>query len=243
VATLAGARTVRLAAALAVSALPWALVARAGDWTILSKTRFGEKEGAQTVFLTSARMKTSGGGSGALVDFDSGAMTFLDDEKKTYFVTSVTELDAYAREREEQARKSGFNTESFGPLTRPEARKTGRMRRIAGHACDDWRIAMGEGIVFEVCAARDLPAPAGYFEARGATYAGMGPMGRHFASMFGAMKAARGYPLFLAMHVRLESMKQESLTEATEVKAGAIPASAFEIPAGYAKKPSPFATK
>jgi hypothetical protein len=35
-------------------------------------------------------------------------------------------------------------------------------------------------------------------------------------------------------------MKQHTLSEATEVKKGPIPASTFEIPAGYKKKPSPF---
>jgi Domain of unknown function (DUF4412) len=212
----------------------------AGDLTIVSKTRFGEKQGAQTVFLSAQRMKTSGGGNESIVEFESGTMTFLDDGKKSYYATSIQELDRYAAAREAQARESGYNAEEFGALREPSASKTGRARQIAGHPCDDWTIRMGDGLVFEVCAARDLPARAEYFDARGASYAGMGPMGRHFRRMFEAMKKTGGYPLLLAMHVRLASMKQESSTEATDVKAGAIPASTFEIPAGYVKKKSPF---
>jgi hypothetical protein len=34
--------------------------------------------------------------------------------------------------------------------------------------------------------------------------------------------------------------KMATRSEAVEVKKGAIPASTFDIPAGYAKKPSPF---
>jgi hypothetical protein len=66
-------------------------------------------------------------------------------------------------------------------------------------------------------------------------------MGRHFEKMFEAMKKARGYPLSFAMHVKMEGMKQETLTEATEVRKGGIPAATFEVPAAFTKKKSPFA--
>jgi len=217
--------------------------APAEDLTIVSKTLFGDKQGTQTVLLSGRRMKTSGGGSESIVDFESGAMTFLDDKKKVYYVTSIDELDRYAAAREAQAKASGYNAEEFGALREPSARKTGRSRQVAGHACDDWTIRMGDGLVFDVCAARDLPAPAGYFEARGAAYAGMGPMGRHFRKMFEAMKKTGGYPLVLAMHVNLASMKQESLAEATEVRPGPISASTFEIPPDHVKKNSPFTSR
>src|SRR5262249_6776928 len=146
------------------------------------------KEGTQTVFLSAGRMKTSGGGSESIVDLKSGAMTFLNAEKSSYYVTSIEELDRYAAEREAQSKKSHYNEEGFGVLGEPSAVKTGGSRRIAGHPCDDWTIRMSEGLVFDVCAARDLRAPRGYFEARAAAYAGMGPMGRHFRKMFEAMK-------------------------------------------------------
>ena len=229
--------------ALAAAAFLLAAAARAGDLTIVSTTLFGGKEGTQTVFLSASRVKTSGGGSESIVDLKGGAMTFLDVEKSSYYVTSIRELDHYADEREAQSKKSHYNEEGFGALAEPSAVKSGGSRRIAGHPCDDWTIRMSDGLVFEVCAARDMPAPRGYFEARAAAYAGMGPMGRHFRKMFEAMKQTKGYPLRLAMHVKLEGMKQESLTEATEVKAGAIPPKTFEVPAEYARKPSPFATK
>lgn len=226
-----------LTAALAACAI----AAPAEDLTIVSKTRFGEKQGTQTVYLTSSRMKTASTGNDSLVEFATGKMTFLDEEKKTWFVTSVEEMTAYARRREEQARTSGFVPQTFGALGEVSARRTGRARRIAGYACDEWIFTMSEALVFEVCAARGLAVPPSYFEARGAAYGGMGPMGRHFEKMFEAMKTARGYPLSFAMHVKTEGMKQETLTEATEVKKGAIPAATFEVPAAFTKKTSPFA--
>lgn len=227
-------------AAITIPALLVAARVAAQDLTIVSKTRFGEKQGTQTVFLTQKRMKTAGAGNDSIVDFSNGQMTFLDQEKKTYYVTSVTEMAAYAKHREDLSKASGFNAESFGPLQEATARKTGRARRIAGHPCDEWTVAMGEGLVFEVCAAPTLKVPRGYFDARAAAYAGMGPMGRHFARMFETLRTLRGYPLSFAMHVKMEGMRQESLVEATGVRRGPIPPAAFEVPADYAKKASPF---
>ena len=218
-----------------------ALPAVAEDFTIVSKTRFGEKAGAQTVYLTPARMKTSGGGGDSIVDFETGRMTFVDEVKKTYYVTSVEEMAAYAKRREEQAKASGFNAQAFGALGDVTARKAGKTRKIAGYTCDEWVVAMGEALNVEVCAAPRLPVPSAYFDARKAAYAGMGPMGRHFGRVFEAMRKVRGYPLSLAMHVKTEGMKQETLTEATEVRRGVIPAETFAVPADYTKKKSPFA--
>ena len=230
-----------LSGIIAASCVVLAVPAGAADLTIVSKTRFGEKAGAQTVYLTAARMKTTGGGADSIVEFESGKMTFLDEAKKTYYVTTVGEMAAYAKRREEQAKASGFNAQEFGSLGEASARKTGKTRRIAGYACDGWVVAMGEALVLDVCAAPQLPVPPAYFEARKAAYAGMGPMGRHFERVFEAMRKVRGYPLSLAMHVRTEGMKQETLIEAVKVRKGAIPRETFAVPADYTKKKSPFA--
>lgn len=220
-----------------------ALAAPAGaeDFTIVSKTRFGEKEGRQTVFLTPKRMKTAGGGGDSIVEFENGRMTFLDGAKKTYYVTSADEMAAYAKHREEQAKASGFNAQSFGALGDVTLRKTGKTGSFAGYACDSWTVAMGSALIFDVCAAPQLPVPPAYFDARRAAYAGMGPMGRHFEKMFEAMRAIHGFPLSLSMHVQTEGMKQDTRSEATEVKTGSIPPETFAVPADYAKKKSPFA--
>jgi hypothetical protein len=58
--------------------------------------------------------------------------------------------------------------------------------------------------------------------------------------MFEEMKKINGFPLSLAMDMDMGMAKTHTLTEATEVKKGPIPDSTFDIPAGYAKKPSPF---
>jgi hypothetical protein len=54
------------------------------------------------------------------------------------------------------------------------------------------------------------------------------------------MKKIKGYPLAMDMDVDMGMAKMATVSEAIEVKKGAIPDSTFEIPSGYSKKSSPF---
>jgi hypothetical protein len=65
-------------------------------------------------------------------------------------------------------------------------------------------------------------------------------MGKRFSKMFDEMKKIKGYPLASDMDVDMGMMKMRTDSEATEVRKGAIPASTFDVPAGYKKKSSPF---
>jgi hypothetical protein len=71
-------------------------------------------------------------------------------------------------------------------------------------------------------------------------YAAMGPMGPRFQKMVEEMRKVKGFPLATRVSAKMMMVKMDTLTEATEVKKGPIPASAFEVPAGYAKKDPPF---
>src|SRR5438046_5481356 len=116
-----------------------------------------------------------------------------------------------------------------------------RSRKIAGYECDEYTMKMGSSLEFDLCAARGLDVPARYFEGRKASFAAMGPMGKRYAKMFEEMKKIKGYPLSVEIDMNMGTMKQHTVSEATEVRKGPIPASTFEIPAGYKKKPSQFA--
>jgi hypothetical protein len=128
----------------------------------------------------------------------------------------------------------------FGGAAEVSVEKGKRSRKIAGYDCDDYTMKMGESFVFEICAAPGLQPPPQYFEGRKLSYAAMGPMGKRFAKMFDEMKKIKGYPLAMDMDVDMGMAKMATVSEAIEVKKGAIPDSTFEIPSGYSKKPSPF---
>jgi hypothetical protein len=128
----------------------------------------------------------------------------------------------------------------FGGSDNVSVTKGKGSRKVAGYDCDEYTMKTGENFVFDVCAAKSLQPPPQYYEGRKLSYAAMGPMGKRFSKMFDEMKKVKGYPIALDMDVDMGMAKISSTSEATEVKKGAIPGSTFDIPAGYAKKPSPF---
>jgi hypothetical protein len=68
---------------------------------------------------------------------------------------------------------------------------------------------------------------------------GLGPMAQSGAELAEKMKAMKGYPVATSMKMDIMGQKTTSETEVIEVRRGSIPASAWEIPAGYTKIENP----
>ena len=68
---------------------------------------------------------------------------------------------------------------------------------------------------------------------------GFGPMAKSGAELAEKMKAMKGYPVATSMKLDVMGQKTTSETEVIEVRKGPIPASAWEIPAGYTKIENP----
>ena len=169
------------------------------------------------------------------------ASFFVDHRAKEYWESSIQEMATYF-DRAEKANKGNPAFDAmFGGANDVVVEKGKRSRKVAGYDCDEYTMRMGRALVFELCAAKGLEAPAKYFEGRKASFAAMGPLGKWYAKMFDEMKKIKGYPLSVAIDLDMGTMKQHTVSEATEVRKGPIPGSTFEIPAGYKKKPSPFA--
>jgi hypothetical protein len=66
-------------------------------------------------------------------------------------------------------------------------------------------------------------------------------MGQLFEKLYDELKKIKGFPLSTAVILRTPMSRTQTLDEAVEVKKGPIPASTFQVPAGYKKKKSPFA--
>jgi hypothetical protein len=69
--------------------------------------------------------------------------------------------------------------------------------------------------------------------------AAMGPAGKSMGNMTEQMKKIKGIPLASKTTTNIVGRSSSSSSEVTEIKNGPIPASAFEIPAGYTKTDSP----
>jgi Domain of unknown function (DUF4412) len=226
-----------LALAFAAALAP-ALAAE--DLTVVSKVTVGDHSGTSTQYMTSTKSRSTDGQNDSIIDSPSGQLTFIDHKKKEYWETTVQEMASYMDKLQKDMKDNPMLASMFGGPDAVSVEKGKGARKIAGHACDDYTMKMGENFVFEICAAPGLQPPPQYYEGRKLSYAAMGPMGKRFAKMFDEMKKIKGYPLASDMDVDMGMMKMRTSSEATEVRKGAIPASTFDVPAGYKKKLSPF---
>jgi hypothetical protein len=115
----------------------------------------------------------------------------------------------------------------------------GASRKVAGYDCTNYTFTLGESMRYENCMTQALQLPAAYYDALKSPYAMMGPMGKRFEKVFDAMSQVKGFPIAMSSTVNLMGMNMQITSEATEVRKGAIPPSAFAIPAGYKKKETP----
>jgi len=237
----------------------------ADDLTIVSKvTRDGAAPKTSVSYLSADRVRVAqGDGKEVIVELGSGRMTTLDDAKKTYFVTTREDLEKFAERLKEQmnspemrkAREAMKNLpaedrkradEAMGGMFDVEVRKAGTARRIAGYPCEDWIVSIGRFSRSEECLTQDLKFPAQAFDMyRGmadsmkSVMASFGPMAADASKMTEQFKKMKGYPLANTTTVDVMGHKSVVATEVTEIRRGPIPASAWEIPAGYRKTDNP----
>jgi hypothetical protein len=231
-------------AALALSFTMPALAAAAEDLTIVSRVTSAKGGGGtQTQYLAADRIRTSDGDTDTIVDLASGRITLVNNKKKEYSETTMDELKAFMAQLDQAMAGNPMMEKLMGKAGAVAVQKGTAGRKIAGYDTDQYILTMGDNMRFEIFAAPALPPPMQYFDARKALYATMGPMGKRFDAMFEEMKKIKGFPLATTIDYKMMMVQQQTLTEATEVKKGPIPASAFEVPAGFKKVASPFAKR
>jgi len=175
-----------------------------------------------------------------IIHFPTGALTFIDHEKKEYFETTIEEMASFM-DRMVRDMKGTPAEAMFGVSGEAEVEKLPGKQKIAGYDCGRYSISIGDALELDLWAAPGLKPPPRYFDGRKLAYAAMGPLGKLYERMFDEMKNIGGYPLSTAVILRTPVSRTQTLTEAVEVKKGPIPASAFDLPSGYRKKKSPYA--
>jgi uncharacterized protein DUF4412 len=237
----------------------------AQDLTVVSKvTRDGGPPQVSTSYVSSDHVRMAqGDGKESIVDFNTGQMTTLDSKKKTYYVTTRQDMDALAARVKEQMnspemKKAQETMKNMSPEDRKkmdaamggmfafDVQKTGTTRKIAGYTCENWTITMGQFSKSEECITSDLQLPVkawemyqSFAESMKTMMAAFGPMAKNMAKMQDQFKKMKGYPLANTTTVDIMGHKSVVASEVTDVKRGPIPASAWEIPAGYTKVDNP----
>jgi hypothetical protein len=193
------------------------------------------------------------GGHDIIIDLKTGVMTTLDGAKKTYYTTTKQDMEQFAAKMQEKMNdpemKKGMEMMakmSEGMAGSIEVKKTGETRTVAGFRCDEWVITMNAFTTMKECVTSELQYPARAFEAykdysesMRKMMSGFGPMAKSGADLAEKMQAMKGYPVATSMKTDVMGQKTTSETEVIEIRKGSIPASAWEIPAGYTKIDNP----
>jgi len=135
---------------------------------------------------------------------------------------------------------------AMGGMFSVDVQKTGTSRTIAGYKCDNWTVTIGQFSRSEQCVTGELKFPAqsweryrAYADSLKTMMSAMGPMAKSAETMHEQLKKIKGFPLANTTTSSVMGHKSVSTSEVTAIKQGPIPASAWEIPAGYKKVDNP----
>ncbi|HSP17425.1 MAG TPA: DUF4412 domain-containing protein [Thermoanaerobaculia bacterium] len=252
-------------AAIAFLVLFTALSAGAQDLTITSQvTRNGGQPETATNYITSDHLRMSQPeGGDVIMDLKSGDMTVIDNRKKTYYVVTKKDLDDMAAMMNQQMNSPEMKDAQekmknlppdvqkrmesmMGGMMTVDVQKAGTSRTIAGYHCENWTIKVGQMSHTEECVTTELKFPAqsweryrSYQDSMRSMMAAMGPMGKGLNQMREQFEKIKGFPIASKSTTSIMGHTSTTTSEVTSVKSGPVPASAWEIPAGYQKVDSP----
>lgn len=252
--------------ALVALALAAAVPAAAEDLTIVSKrTHDGKPAETTTSYLASDHIRMAQAeGQEFIMELKTGQMTVLDGKKKTYYVVTREDMETLKAKMTErmnspEMKKAQEQMKSLPPEMQKkmeammggvagaiDVQKTGTTRKVAGYTCENWTVNMGGMSKSEECLTSELQFPVqawdsyrDYAESMKSLMAAMGPMAKGMGQAQEKFKQMKGFPLANTTTVSVLGHSSTSTSEVTEIKKGPIPASAWEIPAGYAKIDNP----
>jgi hypothetical protein len=244
-------------------------VVSAQDLTIISKvTRDGGAPETATSYISSDHLRMSQPeGTEVIFDLKSGDMTVIDSKKKTYYVITQKDMDDMAAMIKEQMNSPEMKRaqeqmknlppeqrkkmeEMMGGMFAVEVQKAGTSRTIAGYRCDNWTVTIGQFSRSEQCLTTELKLPEQlwtgykkYYDSLKSMMSAMGPMAKGMDSMREQMRKLKGFPLANTTTTTVIGHKSISTSEVTAISRGPIPASAWQVPAGYKKVDNPMKAK
>jgi hypothetical protein len=226
---------------LTCAALP--ALAGAEDITVVSKTTSNQgAPSTSTQYIAADRMRTSDGASDTIMEVQAGRFTVINHKKKEYYEFTRDEMLASMQKFEQQMSgpMGAMMEKMMGGKVGEVTVQKGASRKVAGYDCTNYTFSLGETIRYEMCATQALQLPPAYYDALKGPYSMMGPIAKRFDKVFEEMKKVKGFPVAMSSAVNLMAFKMQVASEATEIRKGAIPATAFQLPAGYKKKETPF---
>lgn len=227
-----------------------ALPVAAADLTIVSNVTTNGKSATTTEYYTPGKFRTGDGQNDTIVDTAAGTITSIDHGRKQYSTITVAEIEAAAQKAAAQMEEAMKN---MPPALREKMEsmsggggvisvsKVAGGKTIAGHATERYIISIGP-VETESFNAPSLVPPIEPGEMlRLQSLAN--PMMKTASKMTAELQKIKGMTLATSTSMKVMGKTYTSTKEATEVKTGPVPPTAFDIPAGYKKVNSPLAKR
>lgn len=255
-------KTARLVAAALTAAL-CALPVLAEDLTIVYKTTGPGGPGTSTTYYSSEKMRTGDAERDTIIEYGTGRIVTIDHKKKEYSEITAAEMEAAMKAMQAKMQEANAQMQNMPPAVREKMEQMmgggatavtvtkGATRKVAGYDCQDYDVKVGTLMTMDLCASTAVAPPAPNVDP--SKYASMvgpaaalasNPMFKSFAKLADEMKKIQGFTLAETSKMSMMGRSFDSSKEATEVKKGAVPASAFDVASiakGYKKVEHPMA--
>ena len=250
-----------LVVACAVSLAAVVPAASAEDLTLVFKTTSKDGASTSTSYYSTEKMRTGDAEHETIVEYGPGKITSIDHKKKEYSEITLAEMDAAMKQAQAKMDQMAEQMKNMPPAVREKMEAMmggaagsvtvtkGGAREVAGYSCQDYTIAMGQTMTTKLCATTALALPIPKVDsdkfASFTTSAGMmaqNPMFKGLSKVADEMKKIEGVTIAESTSLKMMGRNIDNSKEATEIKKGPIPASAFDlatIAKGYKKVPNP----
>jgi hypothetical protein len=247
-----------LACTAGLAAAP-ARVASAEDLTLVYKTTGTQGASTATSYYSTEKMRSGDGQHDTIIEYGPGKITTIDHKKKEYSEITLAEMEAMLKQASAKMEEMNKQLANMPPEMKKKMEQMmgggaesvsvtkGGSRQVAGYTCQDYTLSMGQTMTQQLCATTALQFPAPNvdykrFSGLASSAGAMSGMFPGFAKLAEEMKKIEGISIAEATHFKMMGRTVDSTREATEIKKGAIPASAFDLAAiapGYKKVAHP----
>jgi len=227
----------------------------ADDLTVVSNDiTNGHPSGTSTDYMSADHVRHSQSeGTDMIIDLKSGAMTHIDAKTKSYYIVTRQDMEAMQAKMNERMSDprvkqamSAMQGMSSSMASSTEVKKTGVTRRVAGYACEEWLISMGAMMTMTECVTSDLKYPvqtwaalADFNQSMRKSMGGMAGSAKSGEDFAEKMKSIKGFPVATSTTVDAGMMKTTTASEVASVSHASIPASTWDVPAGFTKVENP----
>jgi len=236
-------------AALLALAMPVA----AEDLTIVSKTTGPDQPATSTDYLTATMARYQSGDRDRIIDMKTGRIVTIDHKKREWSEITAAEIEAAMKKSQAQmdqamagmppAVREKMQAMTGGAAASLKVTKGGT-RTVAGYTCNEYNLSWGAAMTQVMCSTTAIALPFDLVQLRKLMTSSNPSMARMMGNMetlTKEMEQIKGLPIAETTTLQMMGKPMVTTKEATEIKKGPIPASAFEVPAGYKKVESPLA--